>query len=279
MSLICGACHNVFHPVTNTKIARTYEEWNGSIYAENNIQCQDCHMVPPIMVTEVARSMRKPMMPGSTSNFDTFRTPFYPHTFSGANVPIPELMGAKDHAELNKTLLQLAASISIDYVNYDSGAKTLAVEVIVKNERAGHNLPTGMTEIRQMWVQLILTGADDGDVTVYESGWLDEAGKLDPDANRFGAHAVDKDGATTWKPWRVEEIISDNTIPPKRSARLKYSVKLDEGQGPVRITAKLRYRSFPQALADQYLPQYKLKVPVITMASDSLIFGGKSSEQ
>jgi len=42
----CGNCHNIFNPVTNFPVERTYDEWKYSIYAQKSIQCQDCHMVP-----------------------------------------------------------------------------------------------------------------------------------------------------------------------------------------------------------------------------------------
>jgi len=45
-SEFCANCHHVFHPVTNFHIERTYDEWKYSIYAQNDIQCQDCHMMP-----------------------------------------------------------------------------------------------------------------------------------------------------------------------------------------------------------------------------------------
>lgn len=270
-SEICGACHNIFHPVENVKIARTYDEWANSIYAENGIQCQDCHMVPPVLVPEVARTLRKPHLPGSTSNFNTFRTPFYPHTFSGANVPIPQLMGAEGHAAQAERLLQLAATVSINLVKFNSTKNTLGIDITIKNERAGHNLPTSMTEIRQMWMELTVKDMSADSELVWVSGALDEEGNLDPDAKRFGARAVDKDGNPTWKPWKIHAIDFDNSIPAKRTARLSYTAKLEDSSGPYRVSARLLYRSFPQHLADKYLKLPDYTVPVITMASDMLM--------
>jgi hypothetical protein len=272
-SELCGACHNVFHPVENVKIARTYDEWENSIYAENGIQCQDCHMVPPVLVPEIARSLRKPNLPGSTSNFDTFRAPFYPHTFSGANVPIPRLMGAEGHAEQAERLLQLAATVSIGLVQFSEAKDTLGIDVTIKNERAGHNLPTSMTEIRQMWLEMTVKDMAAKSEFVWISGALDEEGNLDPDARRFGARAVDREGNPTWKPWEIHAIEYDNSIPAKRTARLSYTTQLDGSKGPYQVTARLLYRSFPQHLADKYLKIEGFIVPVITMASDELIAG------
>ncbi|HSH69970.1 MAG TPA: hypothetical protein VK997_08635, partial [Deferrisomatales bacterium] len=263
---ICGACHNVFHPVSNTRIARTYQEWRDSVYAENDIQCQDCHMVPPVLVPQVAATLKKPTLPGSTSVFETFRSPFYPHTFSGANVPIPELLGNADHAADARTLLQQAASVTITDVEPDPENGTLTFLVTVRNEHAGHNLPTGMTEIRQMWLDVRVFQGEEKE-PVWRSGGLDEAGRIDPEARLFRALAVDSSGRPTWKPWEVEGIAEDTSIPAKQSAKVEYRVPVAAAGGPLRVEATLRYRSFSQQIADDYLKRDGYRVPVIAMAS------------
>ena len=270
-SELCGACHNVFHPVGNTKIARTYDEWTNSVYAENDIQCQDCHMIPPILIAEIARTLKKPLLPGSTSIFNTFREPFYPHTFSGANVPIPNIMGAAEHGEQATQLLQLAASTKIDQVHLKNGDGNAIIDVIIRNERAGHNLPTSLSELRQMWVRISVFDLSDGGSLIWQRGGIDREGNIDKEVAFFGAKAVDKEGKTTWKPWRIEKIISDTSIPAKRSVRVSYDIPLGKDGGPYKIQAELLYRSFPQSVANQYLKEENYEVPVITMASDSLV--------
>jgi hypothetical protein len=263
---LCGACHNVFHPTSHTRVARTHLEWQQSIYAENDITCQDCHMVPPELVPGIARSLKKPTLPGATSVFETFRTPFYPHTFSGANVAIPELLGNDDHAADARTLLQQAASVTIADVRMDAGDGTLGFAVTVRNEHAGHNLPTGMNEIRQMWLDVQVFRGDDPE-PVWHSGGVDEAGRVDPAATMFRALAVDSAGRPTWKPWEVDRIAEDTSIPAKRSVTTRYTVPLADATGPLRVEATLRYRSFSQQIADDYLKREDYRVPVVPMAS------------
>jgi len=41
---ICGACHNVNHPVNGMHLESTYTEWLQSPYADEGVVCQDCHM-------------------------------------------------------------------------------------------------------------------------------------------------------------------------------------------------------------------------------------------
>jgi hypothetical protein len=265
---LCGACHNVFHPVSHTRVARTHQEWSGSVYAENGIQCQDCHMVPPELVATVASTLKKPLLPGSTSAFDTFRTPFYPHTFSGANVAMAEFLGNDVHAQDARTLLRSAAAVSVSSGELDTGSGALEIQVTVRNEHAGHNLPTGMNEIRQMWLDVQVFDGEDQE-PIWRSGGLDEAGRLDPETTLFRAVAVDADGVPTWKPWEVHSIAEDTSIPPKQAAVTRYRVPIGEHAGPFRVEAVLRYRSFSQQIADEYLKREGYRVPVVAMASAS----------
>ena len=252
--------------MSHTRVARTHQEWQQTIYAENDITCQDCHMVPPELVPSIAHSLKKPALPGATSVFETFRTPFYPHTFSGANVAIPELLGNHDHAADARTLLQQAASVAISEMELDTGEGLLAFTVTVRNEHAGHNLPTGMNEIRQMWLDVRVFQGE-GKEPVWRSGALDEAGRIDPEAKLFRALAVDAKGQPTWKPWEVDRIAEDSSIPAKQSARVAYQVPVAADAGPLRVDATLRYRSFSQQIADDYLKREGYKVPVVPMAS------------
>ena len=76
-SEFCAGCHQLFHPANNMPIARTYSEWKDSIYAEKDIQCQDCHMQPVDKAIEVARTFRKPKNPGWAAK----KGPKRPHLF------------------------------------------------------------------------------------------------------------------------------------------------------------------------------------------------------
>lgn len=267
-SELCAACHNVFHPVTNTAIARTYEEWKGSVYAEHEIQCQDCHMAPPEVAAQVAATLEKQPQRGLTSTFGTERSPFFEHTFTGANAAVPTLLGHWQTAADARKRLQIAARVALSAPSDARPGAPLPLEVRVENARAGHNLPTSMTEIRQMWLHVTVRDEGDGGRVLWESGALDARGTLDPGARRYGSRAVDVDGNPTWKPWQVAKIERDTSIPPRGSAVEAFSVPVPEGaKGPLRVDASLRYRSFSQEVADEYLGKPGWIVPDITMTS------------
>ncbi len=266
-SEFCGVCHNVFHPVSGAAIARTYAEWKGSVYAREEIHCQDCHMVPPDVAATVAETLTKPVVTGVTSSFGTERTPYFEHNFTGANVAVPALLRHAQVASDAEARLKTAATVELSVPASGQPGREMTVEVRVRNRAAGHNLPTSMSELRQMWLQVALT---DRSGWRWVSGALDERGRLDPGAKVFGARAVDAQGQPTWKPWRIARIERDNSIPPRGQALLTYRIPVPEGaDGPLAVTATLRYRSFPQSVAEEYLTVENYRVPVIDMAAAS----------
>jgi len=270
-SELCASCHNLFHPTTGAAIARTYEEWKDSVYAEKDIQCQDCHMVPVMVAAEVASSLTKPNLTGPTSIMDTKKAPYYKHIFIGANTAMPSLLGLMGGAENATKLLQIAASISISTKKTTSAGSIVPINVDVKNLRAGHNLPTSMTNIRETWIHFRVKDEGGDGKIIFESGWLDKNKAVDPAARSFGVITLDENGNRTHKPWKVTSIEMDTTIPPREKAETTYTVNIPEtAVGPLLVEAELLYRSIPQEMADKYLGKKGYSAPVITMTSDSM---------
>lgn len=250
----CGMCHDVFHPTNKLPIENTYTEWKNSPYAKAGIQCQDCHMTPGPGVT-------KPN-PGKAATTGPKRPMIYTHNVVGANTMVPTFFGHKEHARLAEERLKAAAAIGIK-AQFPAG-KSGRVDVTVTNKGAGHYLPTGLTVLRQMWIHL--TVLDASGKTIFESGWVDKKGKLDPDATIYNTILGDKNGKPTLKVWWATQILSDNRIPPKKSKVETYSVPVPAGaKRPFRVVATLKYRGAPQELVDELLGKYKLIVPIVEM--------------
>jgi hypothetical protein len=142
------------------------------------------------------------------------------------------------------------------------------VGVKVTNVGAGHNLPTSLTEVRQLWIDLQVTDA--GGRQIFRSGDLDEKGDLKEDARVFCAHAVDKDGKHTVKPWEIVRFEYVKTIPPKGSATEQFSFMVPaDAKLPLEIKAVLRYRSYPQSVANLLLGKGAPVLPVVDMVEKS----------
>jgi hypothetical protein len=264
-SEFCGNCHNVFHPSNNFPIEDTYREWKTSVYAQAGIQCQDCHMMPVEKAIEAARTLVRPVNPGQPCITGPKREQMFTHEFVGANAVVTELLGAKQHAAIAVQRLQSAASIALELPESAAAGKLVTVKVRVRNETAGHNLPTSLTDVRQVWVELVALAAGK---EVYRSGALDAAGSVDPEATMFHAHAVDKDGHHTTKPWEIVRFESNTTIPPKGAATARYVFELPaDARGPLAVTATLHYRSYDQSLANALLGAGAPTIPVIDMVA------------
>jgi hypothetical protein len=251
--------------VTNFPIERTYDEWKQSVYARAGIVCQDCHMMPIEKSIEAARTLKKPTNPGRASPMGPERETVYTHEFVGGNFALPALLGSEKHAGIAKERLQSAAEVRMHLPEKAVSGDLVSFKVEVLNIGAGHNLPTSLTEVRQMWLDVTVRGPK-GEVLL-RSGALDDHGAIDTEANIFRAVAVDKDGNVTHKPWAISHFSQVRVIPPKGSDSSTFSFILPDKikKGELTIDVALRYRSFSQHLADLLLGEGQLEVPVVDM--------------
>lgn len=188
-SEFCANCHGVIHPLNGFVIERTYEEWRSSVYAAKGIQCQDCHMQPVEKAIETARKLALVPNPGAVAEDSPKRDRVFTHAFIGGNTVITGTLGAKDHASQAEQLLKNAASLELSLPKSAAAGQTVQLRVNVNNDTAGHNLPTSLVEVRQMWLDIEVTDASGK--AVYRSGAVDEKGEIDSDAVMFHAVAVD----------------------------------------------------------------------------------------
>jgi len=235
-SSACGACHDVVTP-KGDHLERTYAEWQASVYAKegpSGLSCGKCHMEgrdAPAADTAGApiRKVHDHSMPG----VDVALTPF-PH--EGA-------MRAKVEAALEAVLLsKLCVRPSPSGVD---------AELTLDNAFAGHEVPSGATHDRRIWVEL---EAADGDTPLLTSGKIDratavtEAKKTDPSLWYFGDTLRDERGATVLFLWEGKShsgtklpaaVTNDPTDPRFVHAITKvYPI----GGLPTRVTTKVHVR-------------------------------------
>ena len=263
-SRFCANCHHVFHPVTNFHIERTYDEWKYSIYAQKGIQCQDCHMMPIEQAITTSRTLKKQKNSGRACATGPERDQVYTHEFVGGNFTITSLLDSSQHAEIAKKRLKSAAELNLNPPDTVERGSLATVGVKVVNVGAGHNLPTSLTEVRQMWIELLVMDANDN--IIYHSGKLDNEGNIDPRAKIFHAKSVDVEGKHTYKPWEINRFEYNYTIPPKGSNTTGYTFLVPQNvKGPLIARATLRYRSYPQSLANLLLGKDTVTLPIVDM--------------
>jgi hypothetical protein len=198
-SAFCGNCHNIFHPDNRFPVEHTYDEWKASPYAQSGVQCQDCHMVPVDIAIRVADEM-KPVKELANHGLGgkagrgakVEREVVHDHGFVGGNTVIAEALGvegaAANKAEAIKRL-QSAAELDFEIVPGKGGVNQLKVKV--SNVRAGHHLPTSLTFIRQLWLEIRIT--DDQGNELLSSG-VAKDNRVPADAVMFTNRSVDKEG-------------------------------------------------------------------------------------
>lgn len=260
-SEFCGTCHEVSHPINGLPLETTFSEWAKSPYNTSNpatrVNCQDCHMTPGPGVT-------KPN-PGKASILSAERPNIYTHEFVGGGGVAAFLKESKIVAAATKTL-QAAARLNLQLPAAATPAQPATIKVQVTNVGAGHDLPTGVTELRDMWLELIVTDA--GGKQVFASGKLDAAGEIEKGAVKYGVVVADADGHPTPKFWLAVSKVSDHRIPPKQTVTETYTVPIPaQVAGPLAVQVRLRYRAASPALLRLIMgPDEKATLPVIDMA-------------
>ncbi|MGS0727737.1 multiheme c-type cytochrome, partial [Shewanella sp. 0m-11] len=145
------------------------------------------------------------------------------------------------------------------------------LEVTVHNRRAGHDLPTSLTFIRQIWLEVIVRDVNGKEIM--RSGSLTADNALPEGTVVFQDTSVDVHGKPEHKPWRVANFSVQNTIPAKGSKTVNYPFTLPTGVAEYSVETKLHYRSFDQSVADLLLED-KVIVPSVEMVSLSQTYQG-----
>jgi len=248
---LCASCHQVYHYEDHFPIEATHNEWVAGPYAQKAIMCQDCHMVDIQTFKRTADQFVKPE-----------RTE-YKHYFSGANYLLTYLgAGAAKKAgdeELAKSLmnqyemaverLKSAADLEVFPIYHDGKFDELKVRV--KNIRAGHNLPTSLTNVRQMWLEITIK--DEAGKIVMTSGTLNPDGTLSEVARNFASDGMGKDFHFAIDPWKVVGFSKHDTIPPRGYRDTYYGIHFPDDLKKVTLEAKLRFRQADQKVAEALL--------------------------
>jgi hypothetical protein len=239
----CGNCHNVTHPFNGTHLESSYSEWKRSPYAAKGIVCQDCHMTPGPGVT-------KPN-PGQACVTGPQREMIYTMTWAGGNVAL----GDSARAEAN---LKAAAKLEVTGTR-DAETSQATILATVTNVGAGHDLPTGLTEVREMWLDLKA---------------VDESGKVVGSVRRdFGTVLKDSRGNHPVEMWAATGVYSDDRIPATRSKTTTLTVPVPK-EGALTVKAALYYRSASEALGKEA----GVEIPTTTMASvQTRVFGSEQA--
>lgn len=178
----CGACHDVTNPLLKTRtkvngstpdmyhpIERTYTEWYWSAYREEWETCQSCH--EPMKFSGAQTWL---LYPGLDRLWGAVDQRWVDR---GYRVPASRTEALKEGMGRNRKFMGTdAATVEFVETPKTAGAgEKVTVKVKVTN-RAGHKLPTGFAEGRQMWIHI--KAVDANDTVVFEDGALSGQGYL-----------------------------------------------------------------------------------------------------
>ena len=270
-SEFCGGCHDVIE-VAGVNIERPYAEWLESPSAGLGQTCQDCHM---------------PTDTGTTAIGGPERT-LHSHRFVGVDVPVAEVFrGAPgeldDIRNRVRALLEGSGSLEVATSTVVRVGRQLDLFVTVTNEIAGHNLPTGTTSNRQLWLELIVTDGS-GDI-IYQTGHVDANGDLrdhwseldqygDDDLITFHSGFVDPEGVPVLFPWRAAEHISASLSPGYTRTHTLFVPTASGVTGPLSVQSRLLFRPYPPHLLRALgFAALAAAVPTYEIATSSVTVG------
>jgi mono/diheme cytochrome c family protein len=274
-SEFCGLCHNVSHAANRLPIEATYDEWRNSPYNTGDpattVHCQDCHMRQRPGVPATGKTER-PDNPGKAADSGPEREHIWTHYFVGGNALVTKLLGGAVNAKLAVDRLQNAADLEIIKAGPYKRNTLSGIMVKVLNTGAGHYLPTGLTEVRQMWLDVEVRDARDR--VILRSGALDENGNIESGAVLYQTILGNKRGEPVLNVAMADRILFDHRIPPKGYSLETYSFIIPEDAVfPLQVDATLKYRSASPGLARTLLGESAPEIPVIDMVSSSDVIG------
>lgn len=235
-SAMCGSCHDIV--TDNIHLERTFAEYKESIFVEQPFDqtCSNCHMDGSDDVV---------------ADFEGVPTrKRHSHAFPGVDLAITDWPGIDTQRELILGELRTSVQSRLCY-----NPATNSMDLNLTNVAGGHMFPSGATQDRQVWVELV---AKVGDTEVLKSGVFadDEAVSNEGDAllwqmKDFGFNAEGDVEHMFWNIVRLEgellppSVTLDMTDPRydhsiTRSYPLGANPRPDEVDVVVRIRAVMR---------------------------------------
>ncbi|MGE4396997.1 MAG: multiheme c-type cytochrome [Sulfurimonas sp.] len=237
-SRYCASCHDEFHPQNGIKIVSTFEEWKKSPFNDPDDKtkhktCVDCHM------TYLKDDKFAPLK-GTSTEGGVIKDDVKVHYFAGSNHFLAGLRD-KEHEEQTLQLLRTSAKLDIDI-------KDGVLEVGVKNVGAGHHLPTGVADFRELWLEVEVKDRE-GRV-ILTSGRLKDDGDIEDGSRLFQKVFGDEEG----KPvgllfWKYKTLLSDTRIPAGERRAEKFALG-ENLKYPLQASVKLNFRIYPQWVTD-----------------------------
>ncbi len=245
-SEICAVCHEAVNRY-GLRIKSTFAEWQESTFAQQGVQCQDCHMNVDGFLTAGKPRFASGKAAAMTLGSAPQRDRLYTHQFPGAH---------------SKTQIEGAITLDIEADARNSQPDhALALSVTVDNSRTGHSMPSGSADLRLLWMEVVVRiGNDPGKpAVIIDPEGQDESkayslagrGKFDsmllgsevPKGSRiYRAIFTDGTGQATLDSYTAVAKLFDNRLKAAEKRKESYRFAVPEGaKGDITVKATLKY--------------------------------------
>ena len=293
----CGGCHDIVNH-NDVHLERTFAEYNESVFSKTGslsfITCSGCHMPfrDGLAAVETGTGETVPMRVNQ----------IHSHLWPGVDVA----MTSWPDADKYEAAVTCALDQSIDFKEDLSGMGASGGPLYVIEIQAGHKMPSGASQDRRLWVEIIAYDAEDNvvcssgavpdDVAVasfqdlsFDCGWTN-AGPGGPRFPLYRDQIFDADGNETHMFWRAAPsdqsdsgvisralpaatlVMRDGTVVP-HTEQIEFSGLPDNA---VRATVRLKMRPMDHDVLDELVDAGLLnasihdEVRTITIASASV---------
>jgi hypothetical protein len=287
----CAACHKANLPPTLNgykwiRAFTAYDEWQNSKFSNRNpltfyagdfTTCQGCHM---------KRAPNQLPEPGAKNS--TFAS----HRWLAGNTAVPFYYGFDEQLEKTIDFLRSGNYLNVDIFGLEMGEngklvaplgtvpftvhgnQALEAFVVIQNKNIGHSLIPEVRDLYEAWVEFTVTDGDGA--KIYESGYLQPDGTLEPRAHSFTNRPVNVVGefVDNHVVSAIHSVAYDNTIQSGRSALVRYEFRLPEDvKGPITLQARVNYRHLRQSYLNNIFGTDHPLYPVVEIASRTRVIG------
>jgi hypothetical protein len=253
-SEICAVCHEAVNR-HGFQIKATFTEWQESVFAQQGVDCQDCHMNVDGFLT----AGKPRFSSGKAASMSLGRSPerarLYTHQFPGAH---------------SKTQVEGAIELLIKATPMDE-SHTVTIDITVDNSRTGHSMPSGSADLRLLWLEvtahigdhILAVPAGDAESAVTTDSIAHSIagyGNFDtlligpeiPKGSRvYRAIFTDAKGQATLNSYDAVAKLFDNRLKSAEKRRESYQFTIPEGvKGDLSIEATLKYLPYSSTFTD-----------------------------
>lgn len=255
-SSACLPCHDLINN-NGLLVEVTYTEWVESLYNMSSVECQDCHMET---------------YTGKAAETGPVRANLHRHDFVGVDIALIDDFPFKDEQRQKvEHLLQNSVTFSVDIPAAVQQNSTLQISANIFNDKTGHDIPSSVTFVRQMWLEVTVTSGTD---TLYKSGYFDANGDLmdghsvlnpngDPDLVLFQSALYRGN-----EPGNVftADSIRVGSIGALQSKSRQYLIPLLLiPENTINVRVRLRFRTFPPYAIRDGAAEFIDKIPIFDM--------------